>query len=57
VAVVASGPENARGVAAAMRDTDDVHRVPAQLVRSSERVAWFIDRAGAADLLRDAHPA
>jgi len=35
----------------------DPDRVPAQLVRPAERVAWVMDRAAAAELLRDARPA
>ena len=36
---------------------DDPERVPAQLVRPSDRITWFVDRAAAAELLRDARPA
>ena len=57
VVVLTVGAEKARAVAAAMRGPDDPPRTPAQLVRPSERVAWFIDRAAAGELLRDARPA
>jgi len=56
--IVATAGENKAGpVAAAMRDPLDPSRVPAQLVRPSERVTWFVDRAAAAELLRDARRA
>src|SRR5262245_5044267 len=56
VIVVAAGEAKARPIAAAMRDPIDPSRVPAQLVRPSETVTWMIDRAAAAELLRDARP-
>jgi 6-phosphogluconolactonase len=54
--VVVAGPEKVAPVAAALRDPLDPTRVPAQLVRPSPAVSWFVDRAAAADLLRDARP-
>jgi 6-phosphogluconolactonase len=57
IIVTATGDAKARAVAAALRDPLDADRVPAQLVRPSERVAWVVDRAAAAELLRDARPA
>ena len=57
VIVAAAGPAKAAAVAAALRGPDDPARVPAQLVRPSARVTWCVDRAAAAELLRDARPA
>jgi 6-phosphogluconolactonase len=57
VMVVVTGAEKAGPVAAAMRDPVDPARVPAQLVRPSDRVTWLVDRAAAAELLREARPA
>jgi 6-phosphogluconolactonase len=57
VVVAVSGDDKAAPVAAAMRGPLEPERVPAQLVRPSERIAWMIDRAAAAELLRDASPA
>jgi 6-phosphogluconolactonase len=57
VVVVVAGAEKAAAVAAAMREPVDPVRVPAQLVRPSPRVTWLVDRAAAAELLRDARPA
>jgi len=56
VAVVTTGAAKASPVAAALRGPDDPQRIPAQLVRPSPRVRWIIDRAAAAELLRDARP-
>ena len=56
VAVVTTGAAKAGPVAAALRGPDDPQRIPAQLVRPSPRVRWIIDRAAAAELLRDARP-
>jgi 6-phosphogluconolactonase len=56
VVVTVTGGEKAPAVAAAMRDPLDPGRIPAQLVRPSERVTWIVDRAAAAELLRDARP-
>jgi 6-phosphogluconolactonase len=57
VIVTATGEAKAGAVAAALREPVDPVRVPAQLVRPSERVSWIVDRAAAGLLLRDAHPA
>ena len=57
VIVTVTGDEKAAVVAAALRDPVDPARVPAQLVRPGERVTWIVDRAAAAELLRDARPA
>jgi 6-phosphogluconolactonase len=57
IIVTVTGDAKAPAVAAALRDPLDADRVPAQLVRPSERVSWIVDRAGAAELLRDARPA
>jgi 6-phosphogluconolactonase len=57
VIVAVTGDDKARAVAAALRDPVDPAQVPAALVRPSDRVAWVVDRAAAADLLRDAKPA
>jgi len=57
VIVTACGPERAAVVAAALREPVDVAERPVQLVLPSERVTWFVDRAAAAELLRDAQPA
>jgi len=57
VIVGVTGDKKAAPVAAALRAPDDPGRVPAQLVRPSDRITWFVDRAAAADLLRDARPA
>jgi 6-phosphogluconolactonase len=54
VIVTATGDGKSAVVAAALRGE---RPLPAQLVMPSERVTWVIDRAAAADLLRDAHPA
>ena len=47
----------AAAVAAAVADGADPAGVPAALVRPSERITWFIDRAAASVLLRAARPA
>ncbi len=57
VIVVVAGPEKAGPVGAALRDPPDPDRIPAQLVRPSDRVSWVVDRAAAELLLRDAAPA
>ena len=57
VIVTVTGDDKADAVAAALRDPVDPGRVPAQLVRPSERVSWIVDRAAAGRLLRDAEPA
>jgi 6-phosphogluconolactonase len=57
VIVVAVGDEKAGAVAAALADDTDPARIPAALVRPSERVTWIVDRAAAGVLLRAARPA
>jgi 6-phosphogluconolactonase len=57
VILTITGDDKAKAVAAALRDPVDPTRVPAALVRPSDRVAWIVDRAAAAELLRDAKPA
>ena len=57
VIVTVTGDAKAGLVATALRPPDDAARVPAQLVRPSDRITWFIDRAAATELLRDARPA
>jgi 6-phosphogluconolactonase len=57
VIVTVTGAAKARVVAAALREPFDPARVPAQLVRPSATVAWVVDRAAAAVLVRDARPA
>src|SRR5206468_2982035 len=57
VIVTAVGGEKAAAVAAAVDDGADPAGVPAALVRPSERITWFIDRAAASVLLRAARPA
>ena len=55
--VTATGAGRAAAVAAALRETSDVVRRPAQALLPSGRVSWFVDRAAADTLLRDARPA
>jgi len=57
VIVTAVGAEKAAAVEAALADGADPARVPAALVRPSERVTWIVDRAAASVLLRAARPA
>ena len=57
VIVAVAGADKAAPVAATMRDPLEPRRVPAQLVRPSERVTWVVDRAAAGELLRDARRA
>jgi 6-phosphogluconolactonase len=57
VIVTACGAERAAALAAALREPVDVARRPVQLVLPSERVTWFVDKAAADELLRDAQPA
>jgi len=57
VIVTACGAERAAAVAAALRDAVDARERPVQLVLPSERVTWFVDKAAAEVLLRDAQPA
>jgi 6-phosphogluconolactonase len=57
VILTATGAAKAPTVALALRGPEDPHRVPAHLIRPSERVSWVIDKEAAAELLRDARPA
>jgi len=57
VIVTVTGAAKARVVARVLAGPLDPDRVPAQLVRPAERVAWVMDRAAAEELLRDARPA
>jgi 6-phosphogluconolactonase/glucosamine-6-phosphate isomerase/deaminase len=53
--VVATGAPRSQALAAALRPSRE--ELPAHLVLPSERVTWFVDRAAAAELLREAQPA
>jgi 6-phosphogluconolactonase/glucosamine-6-phosphate isomerase/deaminase len=55
VIVVATGAQRSRALAAAVRPAAGASP-PAHLVLPSERVTWFVDRAAAAELLREAQP-
>jgi len=57
VIVTATGATRAAAVASALRDPTDVKRRPAQAILPSDTVSWFVDRAAAETLLRDAQPA
>lgn len=57
VIVTVTGDAKAGVVATALRGPADPGRVPAHLVRPSDRVSWIVDRAAAEVLLRDAQPA
>jgi 6-phosphogluconolactonase len=57
VIVTVTGTAKAAVVARVLAGSLDPERLPAQLVRPDERVTWVIDRAAAAELLRDARPA
>jgi 6-phosphogluconolactonase len=57
VIVTATGAGRAAAVEAALREPVDPLRRPAQAVLPSATVSWFVDRAAAAPLLREAHPA
>jgi 6-phosphogluconolactonase len=57
VIVTATGASRAAAVASALRDPVDVVRRPAQAILPSDTVSWFVDRAAADTLLRDACPA
>lgn len=57
VVVTVTGAAKAAVLAAALRDPADPMRVPAALVRPSERVSWVVDEAAAGTLLVDARPA
>jgi 6-phosphogluconolactonase/glucosamine-6-phosphate isomerase/deaminase len=54
--VVATGAERRDALAAAVRPASGAS-LPAQLVLPGARVTWIVDRAAAAELLRDARPA
>jgi 6-phosphogluconolactonase/glucosamine-6-phosphate isomerase/deaminase len=54
VILTATGAAKAAAVRSALRDPDDPHRIPAQLVRPSDRISWVVDQEAAAELLRDA---
>ena len=54
--VIATGTQRSAAVAQALRAPADAGQ-PAQLVLPGERVDWILDRAAAAELLRDARPA
>jgi 6-phosphogluconolactonase/glucosamine-6-phosphate isomerase/deaminase len=55
VIVVALGAERSRALKRALCDADAALE-PAGRLRPSDRVAWFVDRAAASELLRDAQP-
>jgi 6-phosphogluconolactonase len=57
VIVTATGATRAAAVASALREPVDVVRRPAQAILPSDTVSWFVDRAAADTLLRDARPA
>jgi 6-phosphogluconolactonase/glucosamine-6-phosphate isomerase/deaminase len=57
VVLTATGATRAAALAAALREPIDVVRRPAQAVLPSPTAAWFVDRAAAEPLLRDARPA
>ena len=57
VVVVAAGDAVAQAVGAALREPVEASRLPVQLVRPAETVRWVVDRAAAAELLREARPA
>jgi len=57
VIVVGAGDALAHAIAAALREPVDPRRLPAQLLRPAESVRWIVDRAAAAELLREARPA
>ncbi len=57
VVVTATGTACAGALAAALREPVDAITRPAQAVLPSATASWFVDRAAAEVLLRDAHPA
>jgi 6-phosphogluconolactonase len=57
VIVTVTGAAKAKVVARVLAGTLEPEHLPAQLVRPDDRVTWVIDRAAAAELLRDAQPA
>jgi 6-phosphogluconolactonase len=56
VVLTATGATRAPALAAALREPIDVVRRPAQAVMPSPTATWFVDRAAAEPLLRDARP-
>jgi 6-phosphogluconolactonase/glucosamine-6-phosphate isomerase/deaminase len=56
VVVIATGAQRSRAVADVLR-APDASTSAAKLLLPSERVQWVLDRAAAAELLRDARPA
>ena len=54
VVVTVTGAERGDALAAALREPPDPRRRPAQVVLPSPRAMWFVDRAAAEPLLRDA---
>ena len=57
VVVTVTGSGRGAVLAAALREPPDPRRRPAQAVLPSARATWFVDRAAAEPLLRDARPA
>ena len=57
VVVTVTGADRGDALAAALREPPDQRRRPAQVVLPSARAMWFVDRAAADPLLRDARPA
>jgi 6-phosphogluconolactonase/glucosamine-6-phosphate isomerase/deaminase len=55
--VLATGTGRAAAVATILREPPDVECRPAQALLPSDRASWFVDRAAADTLLRDARPA
>jgi 6-phosphogluconolactonase len=56
VVVTATGAARAEPLAAALRAPAEPARYPAQAVLPSASASWFVDRAAAERLLRDAQP-
>jgi 6-phosphogluconolactonase len=56
VVLTATGATRAAALAAALREPVDPGRRPAQAVLPSPTATWFVDRAAAEPLLRDARP-
>jgi 6-phosphogluconolactonase len=56
VILVATGAQRSQALATAMRPSTGT-LLPAHLVLPSARATWFVDRAAAVELLRDAQPA
>jgi len=57
VLVTATGAEKARALAEVFTGPDAPDRLPAQLVRPSATIAWCVDTAAAAELVRAGRPA